>query len=193
MSKHPTAMTGLLLAMAAGGLLALQACGSGGDSLGDTRAACYPPCLANLVKKCPLVSACMVNIQKYNPDISDPMQTDGVSACYADGEKVWDTFTTTTDEIVYVETPDGAECYEVVEAPFVSGALDYTIYAAGQAVATYDWRQSTNVTTVTCSDGTSATINTALPCGAFPWLNGGAGCDEGVCSFGALPVAPVGD
>ena len=98
-------------------------------------------------------------------------------------------------DIEYVETADGSECYEVVEAPFVNGSLNYTVYAGGVAIATYDWQQSTNITTATCSDGTSMVINTAAPCGAWPWLNQapGGGCDQGGCSFGALPVAPVGN
>ena len=185
---------GILLTLVATVSLPLWGCG-GGTSAGDTRAACYPPCLANLVKKCPLVSACMVEIQSYNPDIPDPMQNNGVGVCFADGEKEWSTSNSVSLDIEYVETADGSECYEVVEAPFVNGSLNYTVYAGGVAIATYDWQQSTNITTATCSDGTSMVINTAAPCGAWPWLNQapGGGCDQGGCSFGALPVAPVGN
>src|SRR5687767_6356116 len=88
----PCRLRGRVAMVAVAAVTVLGGCGSsmvngdggpGGPEGGQSsvtaamRAACYPPCLANLVKRCPLVSSCLVNLES---DINVPLpgESDGV-------------------------------------------------------------------------------------------------------------------
>jgi len=158
-------------------------CGSG-DGAAAQREACYPPCVAHLMSRCPLVSTCTVEIVHYNPDISDPIEDDGVAACYADREKTWDTQDAAGNDVTYVEAADGSLCYQVTAT---DRSTVYTMYTGGTIAAVFNFDPSTNITTAFCPDGTSKVVPDGLPCQRLPWINV-ASCDQGACSFGALPA-----
>jgi hypothetical protein len=169
-------------AMAIGLLVGARGCSSG-DSAAANREACYPACVVKAMAPCPLVSTCMLEIQSKNPNISDPNQDDGVGSCFASGEKTWDTSDAAGDEVVYVEASDGSLCYQVVVTDL---AQTYTMYVNDQPVAVFNYDTGTQNTTAVCPDGTSKLVPAGLPCQRLPWINV-ASCDQGACSFGALP------
>ncbi len=171
------------MALSIGLLFGAGGCGSSDDSAAAAREACYPACVVNAMAPCPLVSTCMVEIESNNPNISDPNENNGVGVCYASSEKTWDTSDAAGNDVIYVEASDGKLCYQVV----VTGlATTYTMYVNDQPVAVFNYDSGSNVTTAVCPDGTSKVVPAGLPCQRLPWINV-ASCDQGACSFGALP------
>jgi hypothetical protein len=161
--------------------------GGGGSSgaKGAMRAACYPPCLATLVARCPLVSACKANLEP--EDIGLLGESRGVAACFSSGEREREA----TDDFgfsdVYVKSPDGKECYAAVgdQSP---GVETWDLSVGGQLFGQLTWNLSSGAVAVSC-DGTTTEIDISKPlCAGLPWQNT-TSCDDGQnCSFGSIPA-----
>src|SRR6266545_4169719 len=83
------ATTPAIEALADPATAAVTALGCGDSAPRDQRrVACYPPCLAALVERCPLVTACTVR-EEPDPTIGEARgETAGVATCFTSGEKM---------------------------------------------------------------------------------------------------------
>ena len=167
---------------------ALCASGCNGENAVAARVACYPPCLANLVQHCPLLGACNVESEA-DPLISNANLNQGVAACFAAGEKLWEaTGPVTGDDYIVVKRSDGGECYTATSA---GSSLSYTISFGGQAVAQLDATSTTSPPTLTCG-GASMELVLTPDCLWAPWIHTKS-CVDAPCTYGALPPGAVSD
>jgi len=147
------------------------------------RVSCYPACLADVVLRCPMLSACDTAAGT-NPLIPDADIATGVSACFASGETRWEaTNATTGGSIVVVKRADGSECYTATSQ---GASMLYTISIGGQSLAELDADTAGAPATVTCN-GTTTTIQENADCFPLPWTSAMA-CEQLPCDFGALPA-----
>jgi hypothetical protein len=178
----------LLAAASSVALLAMGGCGGGAKTgtdggadhgaaggAGAARAACYPPCLANLVERCPLVSACTDNVEP-NVQVGGPGESPGVAACFSTGEKVRSAATADHD-LIYVKAPDGTDCYAA--AGDRGAAVEtWELSVGDQPVGTLTRNTTTGAMAVSC-DGATARIDvTQSACQGLPWKSITA-CDVG--------------
>jgi hypothetical protein len=147
------------------------------------RAACYPPCLAAVVERCPLVAGCTVGEEPDSAVGEARGETQGVATCFASGEKMrYGTSLADGAEHHPVKASDGSLCYEAV------GTFPrYEIFVGTELVATFDDARASGTVTVTC-DGEITTIRpraTGNPdCGRLPW-DPARTCAPGEdCTFG---------
>src|SRR5262252_10673957 len=105
---------------------------SSSDTRGAARAACFPPCLANLVKRCPLTGACQADLEP-NPAVKALGESNGVATCFASGEKERTATNDSDLDVVYVKDPAGKECYEVVGSG-TPGVEVFDVSVGGQLV-----------------------------------------------------------
>jgi hypothetical protein len=171
-----------------GVLFATSTCGNSGDGGGSARAACFPPCLANLVKRCPLTSACQVNLEP-SSSAANPGESPGVATCFSSGEREREASDEVTNrDLVYVKAADGSECYEV------SGRNDeWDVSANGVFIATVDTNFASGESlTVTCAGGSPQPITGGPDCHSLPWDNKVACTDSTkLCTFGDATSPPV--
>jgi len=167
---------------AAFALVAMVGCASSSETATEARAkaACYPPCLADVVAACPMVGQCT---QGAEPDatVARTGESAGVAICYASGEKSRTT-SSSTSSIVYVKAADGTPCYTVTST--AAAPNDYTVTVAGQVVATVtDTFDADRTATVTCG-GTIAQVDESdIVCSYLPWQSHGCGAST-TCTFG---------
>jgi hypothetical protein len=154
------------------------------------RVSCYPACLADVVQRCPIISACQT-ADTTNAQISDvsPNVAIGTAACFASGEKKWQAVNAmTSDSYVAVKARDGGECYTAISA---GATLRYTISVGGHTLAELNADTQGGATTVTCN-GTTTEIEANDHCALLPWT-ATMTCDQGPCDFGALPPGAATD
>ena len=154
------------------------------------RVSCYPACLADVVQRCPIISACQT-ADTTNAQISDvsPNVAIGTAACFASGEKKWQAVNAmTSDSYVAVKARDGGECYTAISA---GATLRYTISVGGHTLAELNADTQGGATTVTCN-GTTTEIEASDHCALLPWT-ATMTCDQGPCDFGALPPGAATD
>jgi hypothetical protein len=172
--------------------------GAGGNGTGGTagngasngtaamRAACYPPCLADLVKRCPLVSACQADLET-SSSVPLPGESMGVAACFSSGERERQATDSDNHAVVYVKATDGSECYAAVgdQSPDVE---TWDLSVGGQLFGSLTWDLTSGAVAVTCDGATTAIDITKPLCAGLPWQNTTA-CDPGqTCTFGPVPA-----
>ena len=162
--------------------------GGAGNETGPMRAACYPPCLANLVKRCPLVSGCKANLEA-SSSVPLPGESMGVATCFSTGERERSATDAADHAVVYVKAPDGSECYAAVgdQSP---GIETWDLSVGGQLFGSLTWNLTSGAVAVTCDGATTSVDVTTNPlCAGLPWQNT-TGCDPGqTCTFGQVPAS----
>jgi hypothetical protein len=168
-------------AVAALAVVTALACGDS-TPRDQRRVACYPPCLAALVERCPLVTACTVR-EEPDPTIGEARgETAGVATCFASGEKMR-TAAGLADGAEHhpVTAGDGTLCYEAI------GTFPrYDIYVGGELAAALEDQRATGAVTVTCGGETTTLrpANTGNPdCGRLPWDPAQTCSPGGDCTF----------
>lgn len=169
------------------GLLACWALLEGGCSNGNRvaeRVSCYPACLADVVQRCPMLSACDT-ASGGNALITNADVMSGDATCFASGEKRWQaTNATTNADTVVVKQADGTECYTAIsEGP----STRYAITVGGTMVAELAVDAQSSTATITCN-GTTTAVAANADCFQLPWASA-ATCEQHACDFGALPAA----
>lgn len=177
-------MASLVASLGVGG-----GCGGSKPGTGNvvaTRAACYPPCLADLVARCPLIGECTTNVEP-SRTVPLPGETRGDATCFASGERLRNATDAFDHAMVYVKAPDGSECYAAIgnRSP-TAEAWDLSIGA--RHVAALTWDLTTGALAVWC-DGTITEIDVSKPiCQGPPWRPT-TSCDPGTsCTFGQAPT-----
>ncbi len=181
MSRTVLALASLVAMLGAGG------CGGGAkNGTGALRAACYPPCLANLVARCPLVGACVANLETDN-GVALPGESGGVATCFSTGERERTATNFVGYEAVYVKAPDGSECYAAIgdQRP---GVETWNLSVGGELFGELTWNLSTGAVAVTCDAATTQIDTTKTVCQGVPWQNA-TSCTPGrPCTFGEIPA-----
>jgi hypothetical protein len=167
----------------AGGTSGQGAGGTGGGLTGAIRAACYPPCLANLVTRCPLVSTCLSSLES-SSSVPLPGESDGVAACYSTGERQRLATDVYDHAVVYVKAPDGSECYAAVREAVSTTTETWALSVGGQLFGYLT--SNSGAVTVSCDDTTTSVDATKPGCSGLPWRNT-INCETGSCSFGQIP------
>lgn len=186
-----------------GGTGGTSGTGAGGNGAGGTggngssngtaamRAACYPPCLADLVERCPLVSACQADLEP-SSSVPLPGESMGVATCFSSGERERQATNADNQAVVYVKAADGSECYAAVgdQSP---GIETWDLSMGGQLFGSLSWNLTSGAVAVTC-DGTTTAVDISKPiCAGLPWQNT-TSCDQGqTCTFGQIPASGAWD
>jgi hypothetical protein len=150
------------------------------------RAACYPTCLGDLVARCPLVSACTVNLE-HGSDVPLPGESSGVATCFSTGERERTATNADNFAVVYVKDAAGNECYAAVgnQSP---GIETWDLSVGGQLFGSLTWNLTSGAVAVTCDGATTPIDATKTLCQGLPWQNATA-CDPGQnCTFGQVPA-----
>jgi hypothetical protein len=165
--------------------------GATGTETAAQRAACYPPCLANLIEVCPLIGACTADAEP-SGSVALPGETQGSAICFASGERERNAISGDSFAVVYVDAPDGSECYAAVGEVGPAGEI-WDLSAGGQLFGELTRNPGTGAVAVSCDGATTQIDVTNGDCGGLPWQNA-APCDPGQsCSFGTVPSPGVWD
>ena len=176
---------GVIVRWALAALVVVAACGSDGDSRSraERRAACYPPCLAEVIARCPLVDVCTVS-EEADASIGQSLgETPGVATCFDSDERM--RFGTSIADAVehrHVKASDGSVCYEVTgQFP------DYDIFVDGALTVKFEDQRAHGYVDVGCR-GQLTRIDVRRSdnrdCRRLPWdpartCNPGSGCTFG--------------
>jgi hypothetical protein len=185
------AKAGADAAAGGGGAGAGGAGGTAGSETAAMRAACYPPCLANLIQLCPLLGACTANAEP-SSSVALPGESQGAAICFASGERERNAVSGDSFQVVYVKAPDGSECYAAVGV-VAPASETWDLSAGGQLFGELTREPGTGAVAVSCDGATTQIDVTNADCQGLPWQNNTPCSPTQGCTFGTVPSPGVWD
>lgn len=168
-------------------LAGVAACGDGdARPRGERRAACYPPCFAAVIERCPLVGSCTVS-EESDASIGQSLsETPGVATCFESGERM--RFATSVGDGLdhyHVTASDGSACYAAI-----GRFPDWDIFVDGALVVKFEDQRAHGYFDVGCMGQLTriAVRETGnRDCGRLPWDPARTCNPTSGCTFGATP------